>query len=182
MQHDDERVRWSLGPGNLDAAASRARGMYIYLVANGWEATRAKYNPAAAAKQADPTIGQFIKAVEAVADVEPKTLRGYISTLRMITSDIGGFSGDVHKFGNGQGRKDWLENVHAVKISTLTPKAIQEWKRSFIARAGSDPVSQRSAKVSQTGTHLLSLPLRRDFQPAHRVVLGVNWRWTNNVI
>jgi hypothetical protein len=66
----------------------------------------------------------------------------------MIVSDIGGFSDDAHKYGGGQGRKDWLENVHAVKLSTPTPKAIQEWKRSFIAKAGSDPVSQRSAKVS----------------------------------
>jgi hypothetical protein len=148
MQHDGTRVRWSLGLANLDAAASRARDMYLFLISNGWEATRAKYNPAAAAKQADPTIGHFIKAVEAVADVEPKTLRGYVSALRMIVSDIGGFSDDAHKYGGGQGRKDWLENVHAVKLSTPTPKAIQEWKRSFIAKAGSDPVSQRSAKVS----------------------------------
>jgi integrase len=38
--------------------------------------------------------------------------------------------------------------VHAVKLSVLSPSAIHEWKRSFLAKAGQDPISQRSAKVS----------------------------------
>jgi hypothetical protein len=148
MQHDGTRHRWSLGPANLDAAASRARAMYLFLVANGWEATRAKYNPDAAARQADPTVGQFIEAVQAIADVETKTLRGYIGALRKIVADIAGLAGDSAKFGSGPGRKDWLKQIHGVKLSALTPKAIQEWKRSFLSKAEPDPVSQRSAKVS----------------------------------
>ena len=148
MQHDGTRVRWSLGPANLEAAASKARTMYLYLISSGWDATKAKYNPAAAAKQADPTVGQFIEAVEAVADVETKTLRGYINALRKIVADIAGLAGDSSKFGSGQGHKNWLKQIHGVKLSALTPKAIQEWKRSFLGKTAPDPVSQRSARVS----------------------------------
>jgi hypothetical protein len=53
MQHGGMRHRWSLGPANLNAAASKARAMYLFLVSNGWEATKAKYNPTAAARRAD---------------------------------------------------------------------------------------------------------------------------------
>jgi integrase len=38
--------------------------------------------------------------------------------------------------------------VHAVKLADLTPGVVQEWKRAFLAKAGSDPVKQRSARVS----------------------------------
>jgi hypothetical protein len=148
MQHEGVRARWSLGPANLEAAAARARAMYLFLIANGWEATRAKYNPTAAARQADPTIGQFIATVEKIADINPKTLRGYVSSLRKIVVDIAGIADDARKYGGGRARKDWLERVHSVKLSSLTPKAVQEWKRSFLGGAGSDPVSQRSARVS----------------------------------
>jgi hypothetical protein len=139
MQHDGKRHRWSLGPANLNAAASRAKTMYLFLISNGWEATKAKYNPTAAARQADPTVGQFIEAVQSVADLEPKTFRVYIGALRKIVADIAGLAGDSAKFGSGQGRKDWLKQVHDVKLSALTPKAIQEWKRSFLSKAQPDP-------------------------------------------
>jgi hypothetical protein len=147
MQHAGKRVRWSLGPANLEAAAARARTMYLYVVSHGWEAALTKYRPAAV-RQADPSVGQFIDAVRLVADVEPKTLCGYSGALRKIVSDIAGLADNPKKSGRGRGHKEWLGSVHSVKLSALTPKAIQEWKRSFIARAEPDPVSQRSARVS----------------------------------
>src|ERR1700693_635086 len=145
IQHAGKRVRWSLGPATRIAAADRALKMYDFIRVNGWEAALAKYRPAAA-RQADPSIGTFIKAVEAVADIEPRTLKGYLGALRKITADIAGLADDKRKVGSGRGHKEWLARVDAVKLSALTPKAVQEWKRSFIARAEPDPVSQRSAR------------------------------------
>ena len=40
------------------------------------------------------------------------------------------------------------EKVEAVKLSTLTPVKVQDWKRRFIARAGVDPARQRAARIS----------------------------------
>src|SRR6516165_211482 len=81
MQHKGKRVRWSLGPANIDAAASRARDLYLFLIANGWEATLAKYRPAKVAK-ADPTIGDFLEAVRKTADLSPQTLKDYVGFLQ----------------------------------------------------------------------------------------------------
>src|SRR5690348_5068382 len=81
IQHKGKRVRWSLGPANPEAAATRARELYLYLVAKYWKATLAIYRPTTLA-QADPTIGAFIEAVRATADLNPRTLKGYVNSLR----------------------------------------------------------------------------------------------------
>jgi integrase len=75
------------------------------------------------------------------------TLASYIGSLRKIVADISGFSDDRHRYG-GSGREAWLAKVHAVPLSKLTPKAIQEWKRRYLFRAAGDPLRQRSARVT----------------------------------
>src|SRR5258708_5668463 len=79
-----KRHRFSLGTSNLDAAASRAREMYRYVKLHGWEATFALYRPKIAGKQIEPTLGQFIEAIRATADVKASTLEGYIRSIRKI--------------------------------------------------------------------------------------------------
>ncbi len=146
LQYHHKRVRWSLGPANPEVAAAKARDLFLYLISNGWPATLAKYRPESAT-QADPNLGTFIDAVERTADLSPKTRVAYVNALRKITADSFGLADDPRKFG-GKRRKEWLERVHSVKLSALTPTRIQEWKRSFLAAADTDPLSQRSAKVS----------------------------------
>jgi hypothetical protein len=147
IQHQGKRVRWSLGPANPEVAAAKARDLFLFLISNGWEETLAKYRPSSA-PSADPTIGEFVQAVQAVADLEPRTLAGYVNSLKKIVVDISGMSGDRRKFGSGKTHKAWLAKVHAVRLSVLSPTAVQTWKRDFLARAGQDPVSQRSARIS----------------------------------
>ncbi len=146
LQHQQKRVRWSLGPANLEVAAAKARDLFLFLISNGWPATLTKYRPESA-PQADPSLGAFIDAVERTADLSPKTLVAYVNALRKIAADSFGLADDPRKFG-GRKRKEWLAKVHAVRLSALSPAAIQTWKRDFLARAGQDPLSQRSAKVS----------------------------------
>jgi integrase len=147
LQHKNKRIRWSLGPATPEAAAARARDLYMYLLTNGWEATFAKYRPQSLPSP-DPTIGEFVETVTKVADLEPKTLRTYVSALRKIASDIGGFSSDRRRFDQGKGHQAWIERVQSMKLSQLNAGAVQAWKIAFIARAGTDPLLQRSAKVS----------------------------------
>jgi hypothetical protein len=87
IQFQGKRHKWSLGSGNKDAAAYRARELYLFLKANGWDKTLAKYRPQPGAETSDITVGQFIERVEAVAEVSGTTLRGYVSALRKIVSD-----------------------------------------------------------------------------------------------
>ena len=146
IQHAGVRKRWSLGPGNPEAAAARARDLFLYVYSNGWEAAISKYRPAQV-PVADPSIAAYLSQVEKSADLKPRTLATYATALRKIVSDSFGLD-DRRKHGSGKGRKEWLEKVGAVRLSELTPARIQEWKRSFLARAGQDPLSQRSARVS----------------------------------
>jgi hypothetical protein len=42
----------------------------------------------------------------------------------------------------------WLTKVHGVKLEDVTPAKVEEWKRSFLARAGGDPPALRRARIS----------------------------------
>lgn len=149
IQHAGRRQFFNLGTANKAAAAAQARDIYVHLQANGWEPTLAKYKKAAAPPKADATLGDFLAEVKARADLKPKTIEGYAMALRKIAADASHIDGGNPRFDAlTGGHQAWLERVHAVKLADLTPGVVQEWKRAFLARAGSDPMKQRSARVS----------------------------------
>ena len=60
-----------------------------------------------------------------------------------------GFSGDSAKFDYQSGGRDqWLARVQGVELSKITPAKIQEWKQSFLAGAGDEPLALRKARIS----------------------------------
>jgi integrase len=46
------------------------------------------------------------------------------------------------------GQRKWLTKVHSVKLTEVTPARVEEWKRSFLANAGRDPLALRRARIS----------------------------------
>ena len=59
-----------LGTGNKAAAGKEAARIYLFLVANGWAATRERFSPAYAPKSDKPvTVGEYIKEAEKIAEV-----------------------------------------------------------------------------------------------------------------
>jgi integrase len=127
----------------------RAREIYQLARAVGWDAVLEKYRPKAAEAKSDLTVGQFIALAESVANVEKVTWRGYVAALRRIVSNSFGLDPGKRKFDpHGGGHREWVERVDAVKLANLTSQKIQQWKRSFLSNAASDPISQRSAKTS----------------------------------
>jgi integrase len=95
------------------------------------------------------TVGQFLQELEAKADLKPETLKGYVIAFRAIVADIFGINGGKEKFDyRGGGHARWLEKINAIRLADVTPAKVQEWKRVFIARAGNDPIRQRSARTS----------------------------------
>jgi len=143
------RRKLSLETPNKENATVRARDIYQLARAVGWDAVLQKYRPKVAEAKANLTVGQFIGLAESVASVEKVTLRGYVVALRKIVSDSFGLDLGKKKFDpHSGGRQEWLERVHAVKLASLTPQKIQQWKRSFLSDAAQDPISQRSAKTS----------------------------------
>jgi hypothetical protein len=147
LQRRKVRHRISLETANRDAAAYLARDIWRYVQTHGWASYFEKYRPTSV-RPTDLTLGIYIAAVERTCTIRPKTLRGYIGALRKIAGDISNLADCPSKYGSGGGYQAWLERIHALKLSMLSPAAIQEWKRSFLARASQDPISQRSARVS----------------------------------
>jgi integrase len=149
IQHRGRRHKWSLGTPNRDAAAAKARDIFLILQAQGWDAAVARYRPRLAEKKRDVTVGEFIEEVKAKADLEARTIEGYSKAFRTIVAAAFEIDGGKEKFDHRKGgHQKWLARVHGVKLSTLTPVKIQEWKRAYLAKAKRDPLSQRQAKVS----------------------------------
>jgi integrase len=150
IQHRGQRHKWSLGTANQEAAAAKAKDIFMRLQSGGWEAAVQKYRPKLAEKKGDVTVGEFIAEVKAKADVDPKTLEGYCKALRTIVSGVFGLDVGKEKFdySKGGGREKWLEALNKVRLTKFTPERVQEWKRGFLAKAKQTPIAQRQAKVS----------------------------------
>jgi hypothetical protein len=136
------RLKWSLETPNQEAAAARAKEIFLFVQANGWESAIARYRPKEAppAKRPDLTVNEFLADARAASRLKESTFNDYAKALRRIVADIAG----IHS----RGRKSRLQKIGAVRLSDITPQEIDRWKRDFIAGAKRDPISQRSARVS----------------------------------
>jgi integrase len=151
LQYQSERTTFSLGTENKAAAAARARDIYVFLLANGWEKTLEEFKGKTPApeKKSNATIGEFLAELATVADLKKKTLESYAIALRTIVSQIFGIDGGTacYDYASG-GRQKWIEKIHAIKLGELTAARVHAWKRDFLSRAGSSPIKQRTAKIS----------------------------------
>jgi integrase len=143
----------SLETSNPDAAAARARTIYEQVRANGWAETLDSRQPTRADvtsnTTADCTLGVYIAAAKATADIAPRTLETYCRAVRKIASDMLDLPDDGTRYDKiGGGREAWVNKVDASKLSSFTPTAIATWKKRFLDRAEKDPVSQRNARTS----------------------------------
>jgi integrase len=150
LQHAGRRMELSLGTPNQIEAAARAKERYLFLIGNGWDAFLAKYR----AKETGPaagtlTVGKYLEAVRVSAELEPGTIEGYAKRFRKIVADIANINGTKarHDYRKG-GFHEWLEAVHAVRLATITPDKIREWKKRFIDSAGKNELKRRSRTVS----------------------------------
>jgi hypothetical protein len=80
VAHAGRRSSFSLGTPNK-AAAAKARDIYLFLAANGWEAALARYKKAKPVLRGQgverpPTIGEFLDEVFRTASNQ-KTVEGY---------------------------------------------------------------------------------------------------------
>jgi integrase len=150
IQTRGRRETFNLGTPNKAAAAARAREIYLFLAANGWDATKEKFKPKSeVALKTHATVGQFLAELKAKADLKPKTLESYAIAFRKILSDAFKVDAGTERFDyRTAGRDRWIEKVHAIRLADVTPGRIVEWKRAFLARAGASPIKQRTARIS----------------------------------
>jgi integrase len=166
IAYRSHRHRFPLETANAEAAAEKARNIYLSLVANGWESTLAQFKPRAAPKPARAaTIGEWIHAVRVSADYRQSTFTNYANSIRQIAADMAGIGNQPALEENGQPKRDrnrrvillsrfnvqsgghaaWAAKVDALPLTMLTPAAIQAWKLEYINRAGTAPDARQRA-------------------------------------
>jgi predicted Zn-dependent protease len=88
--------------------------------------------------------------------LKPITVRRYTVKMRKMISDIAklesGQKGRALKhskydYVNG-GRQAWLALVDNQPLDVLTPEIVNEWRNAYVAKAGSDSVTRKSAERS----------------------------------
>ncbi len=144
-----QRQRFPLGTPNSDAAAGKAREIYLSLHRDGWEKTLATYKPwTAKAEQRTefPTVGEFLQQVQAVSDLKPGTFAIYARKFRRLVAGVAGIVGTKERFDyvNG-GHQHWRQKVDGVRLAALTQEKIQGWKVEFLKKASGNPLLQRRA-------------------------------------
>ncbi len=155
ISHGGRREWFNLDSANQAVAAIKARDIYRLLAANGWEATLAKYKPDPIVTAKVCTVGEFLADVKARSHLKPMTVRRYAVKLRKLVADVAKLESGLKKkakrakydYTNG-GHKAWLAKVDAQRLDVLTPETINEWRNRYVAKAGTDPVSRKSAERS----------------------------------
>jgi integrase len=146
IQHANRRAWIGLGTSNKMEAAALALKFYQEIRANGWEDTlRRRQAICTGGKSVNVTIGQYLDAVRVKSLIHAKTVESYASALRKIVSDVQGIA---H---NGK-RSGWRVRVDAVKLDSLSVQAIEDWRADFIKRGSTNPLKEKSARVSANST------------------------------
>jgi hypothetical protein len=135
IQHGNQRRRIGLKTTDKEQAGALALEFYLKLRALGWEeALRWWKGDLTCTKRSDVTIGEYLEAVSAKSLFSSKTLQSYAQALRKIAGDITGASG--------------REKRDVIKLRALTPEKIEDWRVEFIRRKASDPLREKSARIS----------------------------------
>lgn len=145
-------VWFNLATANKEAAAARARDIYLFARANGVDAAVSQFKPGHASVPAsNVTVGDWFRAVDSLALEEPgpKTLRSYKACLRTIVAGILHVHDDGARFdyrSEAPGVTKWRERVESTKLFRVTAEAVVRWQREFVAGAGKSPAKVASAK------------------------------------
>jgi integrase len=135
IQHARRREIINLRTANKEEAAAIARNFYRELLRFGWEeALRRHRGVPAEEKRVDVTVGEYIEAVAAKSLFTSKTFQSYTQALRKIVGDI---TGETKR-----------EKRDALKLRTFTPEKIEAWRIEFIRRKSTDPLKEKSARIS----------------------------------
>jgi hypothetical protein len=114
IQYRGKRHKWSLGTANKAAAAARAKEIYLFVAANGWNEAFEKFRPELAAKKPNVTLSEFLAEIRATAGVSASTIEDYSRALRKIVADMLGLDYNPAKYDyRSGGYQSWLAGVES---------------------------------------------------------------------
>ena len=151
LQMRGQRMAFSLGTRNGEAAARIAANVYTDFLILGVQGALAKYRPEKATDNIT-TVGEWIEAARSVATVNPATFALYAAALRKIVGDIIRVKRNRKRFGpRGGGARAYRGAIDAAPLALLSPTAIQKWRMEYVKRAKT-PAEQRSRMISCNST------------------------------
>ena len=151
LQMRKQRMAFSLGTGNAEAAARKAANVYNDFLTLGVEAALAKHRPQKAT-DGIVSVGGWLKAARSVTTVNPATFALYARSLRKIVGDIIRVKRNRKRFGpKGGGAQSYRQAIDAAPLALLSPAAIQKWRMEYVKRAKT-PAEQRSRMTSCNST------------------------------
>jgi len=143
------REAFNLETANAAQAAIRARDIYASLLANGWDATIARFKPAATKTPKVGTVGAVIAAAQALSTTRPQSFAQAAMRLRQIAAEVAGVERPAHATAyRSPGFAAWREKVDALPLSRITPVAVRGWRDARIAARSANPKEKRAATVS----------------------------------
>jgi integrase len=148
IQFKGRREKINLHHANIEQAAAKARDLYRSLLSNGWEETLGRFKAGyTEPKKTALTIGEYVDAVKGKTGLRNQTIEGYAKALRKIVADSFGLARDKAKYHPSR-RGKWRAKVNAIALQSLTNQHIEDWRLSFVKRAGSDPIKEKQARRS----------------------------------
>jgi integrase len=146
--HRGREAWFNLGTANQALAAAKARDTYVFLKANGWDATITKLKPDSdAAPRLDLVVGSYLEAVEKTGYLRPRTFLNYKNCLHTIVSELFGVRGDDQKFDHrAGGNKAWTKRIGRIRLERVTPARVAKWQQRRLKAAGKSPVAVASTK------------------------------------
>ena len=139
-----------MGTPNQAAAAKKAKLIYTFLDANGWDKAIAEFKPDSdAAPRLHLTVGDYLSAVESAGQLRLRTFLNYRNCFRTILSEIFGIRGNASKYdyrSADNGNRKWAERIHKIRLERVTSARITHWQQSRLKKAGHSPTAIASAK------------------------------------
>jgi hypothetical protein len=150
ISHLGRREWFNLSTPNQDAAADKARKIYLSLISKGWQATLDEFKPDMQVAKDGSTVGEFLDQVKAVSGLKPVTYEIYAKKFRSLVAGVFKIKGGKakHDYVNG-GHRAWLDRVHAVRLDKLKPDRINEWKVRELRAASKNPLQLKHASVTE---------------------------------
>ncbi|MHB8522313.1 MAG: tyrosine-type recombinase/integrase [Limisphaerales bacterium] len=148
LKRDGQEAWFNLGTPNQAAAARRAKEIFTFLQANGWEAARVKFKSGAdAVSRVNLTVGEYLRAVKDTGYLRLRTFLNYQNCLRTILSEIFGVRDGDSKFDyRAGGNRKWVERIDGIRLERVTTARIADWQQRRVKTAGHSPVAIASAK------------------------------------
>jgi hypothetical protein len=134
LQHADRREKVGLATNDRDAASRKAAKFYQTLRSKGWEAALTELDPERANPRNTATVGGYLATCEPLFSGRKVTWIGYAYALRKIAREIArGRDSEPEKY--DPFHRTWQIQADTIKLSALSPIALEKWKRECITLA-----------------------------------------------